>query len=176
MSKSLGNYIGISESAKDIYGKTLSVPDNVIYEYFELTTDVPQEELTAIKAMLEGPSQNPRDIKRRLARELVALYYSQEEALKAEHEFDNIFIKKQKPDVIKEFTLETGEAVVGIVTLLATSGMVSSNSEARRLIQGGGVSIDGKKIMNIRQEVSLDNPFVLKLGKRRFLKILPKVG
>jgi tyrosyl-tRNA synthetase len=174
MSKSLENYIGISETPKDIYGKTLSIPDSVIYEYFELTTDVPKLELAAIKATLEDPAQNPRDVKRRLARELVALYYSEEEALKAEQEFDRIFVKKQIPDVIREFTPETDEARIGIVKLMAASGMVSTNSEARRLIREGAVSIEGRKIRDISEEVPLDSPFVLKVGKRRFLKILPK--
>lgn len=174
MSKSLGNYIGIAESAQEIYGKTLSIPDGVIYPYFELATNVSQEELAAIKASLNDPSHNPRDLKRRLARELVTLYHSQEAALHAERAFDNIFIKKEMPADIREFSPETEEARIWIVKLMAESGMVPTHSEARRLIQGGGVSIDGQKVTDVGLEISLEMPFVLKVGKRRFVKIMPK--
>lgn len=174
MSKSLDNYIGISEPANEIYGKTLSIPDSLIYEYFELTTGVSKDELAAIKTALQDQSQNPRDLKRRLAREIVALYYSQEEAIKAEQEFDKIFIKKGIPDDMKEFTPDTDETTFWIVKLMTASGMTTSNSEARRLIKDGGVSIDGEKIMDTDLEVPIETPFVLKVGKRRFVKIVPK--
>jgi tyrosyl-tRNA synthetase len=174
MSKSLENYIGISEPANEIYGKTLSIHDNFIYEYFELLTNVSRAELTRIKAALQDQSQNPRDLKRQLARELVTLYYSQEEAIKAEQEFDKIFVKKDIPDDIREFTLDTADPIIWIVKLMTASGLASSNSDAKRLIQEGGVSIDGERVTDIDLELSLDTAFVLKVGKRRFVKIIPK--
>ncbi|PIE34189.1 tyrosine--tRNA ligase [candidate division KSB3 bacterium] len=171
MSKSLDNYIGVSESAKDIYGKTLSIADNLIYDYFELVTSVPKEHLEEIKAAAE---QNPRDTKRRLARELVALYHSAEEAVQAEEEFDRIFIKKDVPDDIPDFTPDTDEKALWIVKLMVESGTAPSNGEARRLVKQGAVSIDGEKVGDADFEAPLDQAFVLKVGKRRFVKIVPK--
>lgn len=173
MSKSLDNYIGISEPAKEIYGKTLSIPDSLIYEYFELATDVSTEELAEIKAALDDQAQNPRDLKRRLAREIVRLYYSQEDAVKAEQDFDNIFIKKDIPDDIQEFTPDTTESTVWIVRLMTDSGLVSSNSESKRLIKDGAVSIDGEKVSDPNFEAPLEASFVLKVGKRRFVRVVP---
>ena len=103
MSKSLDNYIGISDSPKEIFGKTLSIPDKLIYQYFELVTDVPKQELAEIKSSLENVKTNPRDIKRQLARTLVRMYHSQASAEEAEKEFDKIFIQKSIPDNIEEF-------------------------------------------------------------------------
>ena len=171
MSKSLGNYIGVSETAKDIYGKTLSIADNLMYDYFELATSVPKEDLETIKAQIE---QNPRDLKRRLARELVALYHSPEDAVQAEEEFDRIFIKKDVPDDIEEYAPETGDAAIWIVKLMTESGLAPSNGEGRRLVKQGAVSIDGEKVSDPNMEVALDASFVLKVGKRRFKKIVPK--
>jgi tyrosyl-tRNA synthetase len=171
MSKSLDNYIGVSEPARDIYGKTLSISDNLIYDYFELATSVPKEELVEILAQVE---QNPRDLKRRLARGLVALYHSQEDAVQAEEEFDRIFINKDVPDDIEEFTPDTDQRSMWIVKLMTEGGMTPSNGEGRRLVKQGAVSIGGEKINDPNREVALDAPFVLKVGKRRFLKIVPK--
>ncbi|MBD3307817.1 tyrosine--tRNA ligase [candidate division KSB3 bacterium] len=174
MSKSLDNYIGISESPDQIYGKTLSIPDELMYAYFELLTDVPNDELHTIKTILEEQTQNPRDLKRRLARELVKLYYSQEDALQAEQEFDKVFIQKHVPDDIPEFVPDTDAAAMWIVQLMHDSGLAASNSEARRLIKQGAVSIDGEKIHDPDAEISLTNSCVLKVGKRRFAKIVPQ--
>jgi tyrosyl-tRNA synthetase len=174
MSKSLDNYIGISEPPNQIYGKTLSIPDSLIYEYFELLTNASKVELAQIKATLQDAAQNPRDLKRRAAREIVTLYYSQTAAIQAEQDFDKVFIKKEIPDDIKEFTPDTAEAAIGIVKLMTTSGLAATNSEAKRLIQEGGVSMDGAKVTDANFEVKLDKTFVLKVGKRRFIKVVPK--
>lgn len=174
MSKSLDNYIGISEPANEIYGKTLSISDELIYEYFELATSIPKSELAEIKTVLEAHTQNPRDLKRRLARELVALYYSQEEAVQAEEEFDKVFIKKDIPDDIPEFTPDTDKATLWIVKLMTETGLAPSNAESRRLIRQGAVSIDGNKVTDADFEVPLASTLVLKVGKRRFVKVVPK--
>lgn len=169
MSKSLDNYIGISEPAENIYGKTLSIHDGLIYEYFELLTDVPAAELRQLKTQV---AERPRDLKRRLARELVTMYSSAEAAEQAEQHFDAVFIKKEVPDDIPEFI--PASTPCWIVRLLTESGLASSNSDAKRLIRGGGVSIDGERVTNPDLEVALETALVLKVGKRRFMKIIPK--
>lgn len=172
MSKSYGNYIGLSDEPKEIYGKTLSIPDNLIYAYFELATDVSAEELLEIKNFLSYPENNPRDAKRKLARKLVEMYYDKEAALKAEEEFDKIFVKKEIPDKIQEFKLSNNIKKIPIVDLLLKVNLADSKSDAKRLIQQGGVSIDGNKISNVNEIISITKDFVLKVGKRKFIKIL----
>jgi tyrosyl-tRNA synthetase len=172
MSKSLDNYIAITDPPKEIYGKTLSIPDNLILDYFLLTTNVSADELEGIRRQLDDRTANPRDLKRRLARELVALYYDKQSARIAEEEFDKIFVAKEVPENIEDFTIHTGNGKISIVELLTTTRMASSNSDARRLIQQGGVSIDGEKITDVNFALKLDKEVVLKVGKRRFLKIL----
>jgi tyrosyl-tRNA synthetase len=171
MSKSLDNYIGISESPQQIYGKTLSIPDPLIYDYFLLATDVPALELALVKEQLQKGSVNPRDLKRRLAREIVRVYHSGQAAMAAEEEFDRIFVKKDLPDEIPEFTIVSDTPAVGILRLLTETKLVSSNSEARRLIDQGGVSIDGNRITDQDAMVRLTKWVIVKVGKRKFLKV-----
>ena len=171
MSKSYDNYIGISDSPKDIYGKTLSIPDSLIYTYYELTTDIPNIELTAMKKQLQAKDANPRDLKRRLARTIVELYYDPETAQKAEEEFDRIFVDKTLPDEIEEFRIKSGNGSVSISTILVESRLASSKSDARRLIEQGGVSIDGERITDFNAPLPSKSEFILKVGKRRFLKV-----
>ncbi len=171
MSKSYDNYIGIDDSPKDIYGKTLSIPDNLIYTYYELCTDVSLEELAKIKSDLSDPAINPRDIKRALARKLVEMYHSKDDAIKAEEEFDKIFIKKDVPDDMPEFTFPELNEGINIIDLILKVNFSPSKSEARRLIQQGGVSINGEKIEDFNHKIISDGEFVLKVGKRKFAKI-----
>jgi tyrosyl-tRNA synthetase len=168
MSKSLDNYIGVSDSPKEIFGKTLSIPDILIYQYFELLTDVPKHELIAIKSSLEDAHTNPRDIKRKLARTLVSLYHSQIAADDAEKEFDKIFVQKSIPDNIEEFK-RSGST--NITALLTDTKLVASKSEARRLIDQGGVSIDDERVSDPNLLLPDKDEFILKVGKRRFLKV-----
>jgi tyrosyl-tRNA synthetase len=172
MSKSYDNYIGISESPREMYGKTLRIPDTLIYTYFELASDVSNTELADIKKQLEDASLNPRDLKRRLARTLVTMYHNSDEARNAEAEFDRIFIDKDVPDIIEEFTLAKNAGETTIVGLLALTKLSSSKSEARRLIEQGGVSIDGERVTDLNAGIPADREFVLKVGKRKFLKIV----
>jgi len=174
MSKSYDNYIGINEPPNQIYGKTLSIPDELIYNYYELTTDISSDELNKIKLLLNDKTVNPRDIKRALARKLVEMYYSTEDAQKAEEEFDKIFIKKGIPDDIQKFNIDTNNKEISIVDLITTVKFASSKGEARRLIQQGGVSIDGNKITDTFTQVKLTNEIILKVGKRKFAKIISK--
>ncbi|MBI3110229.1 MAG: tyrosine--tRNA ligase [Ignavibacteriales bacterium] len=171
MSKSLDNYIGISESPKDIYGKTLRIPDSLIYPYFELASDVSNRELAEIKQQL-GSGINPRDIKRKLARDLVRLYYNPEAAAKAEEEFDRIFIQKDLPDEVQEFRLNVQNGGSTVLNALTATQLASSKSEARRLIEQGGVSVDGVKVTDFNAALPAKGEFILKVGKRKFLKII----
>ncbi len=173
MSKSYDNYIGIDEAPQNMYGKTLSIPDELIYTYFELVTDEPLDELQKIKAQLEDKSVNPRDLKRRLARKIVAMYHGEEAAQKAEEEFDKIFVKKGVPDEMPEKEFERG-AEIPIIDLITSVNFAPSRGEARRLVIQGGVSIDGEKITDFKHTVKIENDFVLKVGKRKFMKIIAK--
>ena len=172
MSKSYDNYIGINESPREIYGKTLRIPDAMIYTYFELASDVSNTELAEIKRQLGDSSTNPRDIKRKLARIFVKMYHNATEADKAEAEFDRIFVDKDVPDVIEEFKLGAGSNEQSIVGLIALTKLASSRSEARRLIEQGGVSINGERVTDLNAVAPSLKEFILKVGKRKFLKIV----
>ncbi len=176
MSKSLDNFIGISETPQQIYGKTLSIPDTVIYDYMQLATAIPPPELAEVKRQLERGSVNPRDLKRRLARELVALYHDAAAAQAAEEEFDRIFKKKDIPDEMPEVSVTTERGAAGIIRMLVEAGMVKSNSEARRLVEQGGVSVDGVRVDDPATNIVLNHPVVLKAGKRQFARITGSQG
>jgi len=173
MSKSYDNYIGISDPPEQIFGRTMSIPDTLIYTYFELATNVSNERLKEIKAALEDSNTNPRDLKRELARTLVAMYYDQEAAIKAQEEFDKIFIRKEIPDEIEEFNIEENKEI-NILDLLLLVNFAPSKGEAKRLVQQGGVSIDGEKISDVHQNINIKSGMILKVGKRKFLKLTKK--
>jgi tyrosyl-tRNA synthetase len=170
MSKSLNNAICFTDAPKDIFGKTMSIPDKLIFKYFTLTTMLINKELAEIKAQLDDPATNPRNIKVRLGYELVKKYYDEESAKFAQKEFETIFVKKEVPDDIPEFKMDAKE--VKLVTLMKENDMASSSSEAIRLIKAGGVTIDGEKITDEKYLVKPEKDFILKVGKRRFLKVL----
>jgi tyrosyl-tRNA synthetase len=140
----------------------------LIYQYFELVTDISKQELIEIKSSLENDKTNPRDIKRRLARTLVRMYHSQTSADDAEKEFDKIFIQKSIPDNIEIYTIS---AQMGITGLLVEAKLAASKGEARRLIDQGGVSIDDERVTDPNLLLPDKEEFILKVGKRRFLKI-----
>lgn len=169
MSKSTGNYIGIDEPPNDIYGKTMSIPDELIYIYFELVTDSSLEKLSGIKEQLESDSVNPMELKKKLAREIVALYYGEETSLDAEKEFGNIFSKGKIPDDMPETNASEGDLIVDI---MVKNNITASKGEARRLIIQGAVRINGDKISDKDQTLSNEKEQILKAGKRRFLRII----
>jgi tyrosyl-tRNA synthetase len=171
MSKSYDNYIGISESPQEIFGKTLSISDDLIYTYFELATDIPNDRLKGIKVQLSDPKVNPRDLKRELARTLVKMYHSEEAALQAETEFDRIFVKKDVPDNLAEHKIK-GKKEIGIIDLIMEVKFAPSKGEAKRLVTQGGVSLDGEKIEDINHSIKLNGEKILKVGKRKFIKII----
>ena len=168
MGKSLGNYIGVMESPKEMYGKTMSVPDHAILDYFELATNLSLEEISKVKqAMDQG--ENPKNLKMQLAREIVTLYHDAQAANQAEQEFNEIFANKGLPEEIESKTLD--KKSWNIVELVAETGLSSSKNEARRLVEGGGVRIDGEKVPSIETEIDLSEEKLLQVGKRKFLKV-----
>ena len=167
MSKSYNNYIGITETPNEMYGKTMSIPDSLIIKYFECVTNINNKELDLIKSDVENNVSNPRDLKRRLSRKIVELYYDEKIAYSAEENFDNLFIKKGVPTDIPEISVKNK---IKIVLLIVQNKMASSNGEAKRLIKQGGVKIDDEKINDIHYIFEPKN-CILKVGKRKFLKI-----
>ena len=172
MSKSLDNYIGISEEPGQMYGKTLSIPDTLIYDYMLLATTMPASEIADVRVQFDKGTANPRDLKRRLAREIVALYHSAAAATAAEEEFDRIFIRKDMPDEIPEVRLPAS-AAAGILQVLTDTGMASSKGEARRLIEQGGVSVDGQRVTDQSATIDISHGVIIKVGKRKFMRVLP---
>lgn len=169
MSKSLGNYIGITESPDEIYGKVMSINDSLILDYFELVTDVPDKELEEFRQVLDNESINPMDLKKRLAREIVGQLYDAKVAAEAEKHFAQIFQKREVPEEIPEYRLPLSEST-DIRELLVTAHLVKSRSEANRLIAQGAVSIDGKKISD--NIAPLKSGSIIKVGKRRFVRVV----
>ncbi len=170
MSKSLDNYIGISDSPREIFGKTLSIPDRLMYDFFVLATNIPNSELGQIKKDIEN---EPRNTKRRLAKEIVALYHDAEAAQAAEDEFDRIFVKKDLPDVIEEMNYGALGSAVNVLQLLTDTKLIPSKGEARRLIEQGGVTINNEKVSDTKADILLSEPKIIKVGKRKFLKVIP---
>ena len=174
MSKSLDNYIALEEPPNDIFGKTMSIPDELIYKYFELLTDVSADRLQEIKQQLDSGSVNPMNLKRKLGKSLVALYYDESTAREAERHFDLVHKSKEIPDDIPEYTPDDPDnGKAWIVDLLTGSDLASSNSEARRLIKQGGVKIDGERVTDFNLNVPVNREFVLQVGKRKFVRIIP---
>lgn len=177
MSKSLNNYIGIDESPQEMYGKAMSVPDNLMTRYFELVTDVSLDEINKIKIGLESNDLHPRDVKKRLAREIVQLYHEQSAAIMAEEEFEKVFKNKLYPEEIKELILKKDdlkEGKIWLIKLIALSGVVDSKSEARRLVEQGGVRINGEKVSDPNLDLTVEEGMILKIGKLNFIKLVIK--
>lgn len=175
MSKSLGNYIGIDESPREMYGKTMSLPDHMMLRYFELVTPVSIEELREIESGLKNETIHPRDLKMRLAREIVSQYHSSEAAFTAEEEFKRIFQQKDLPDEIPDYRISEDileDGTIWLPRLLVAIGSAGSTSEARRLIQHGGVKIDGLRITDPNFHVSPVSEMIIQVGKRKFNRIL----
>ena len=178
MSKSLGNYIGVAEPPDEIYGKVMSIPDSLILHYFELVTDIPDQELEEFRQGLSRQTVNPMTLKKRLAREIVTQLYSQKAAAEAEEHFTKVFQKKEVPEEIAEYRLSFSELApqvtepwnIDISRLLASTGLVKSRSEAHRLIEQGGVEVDGEKVTNYITPVKSGS--IIKVGKRRFAKVI----
>jgi len=168
MSKSYGNSINFSDSPDEMFGKTMSIPDTMIYRYFELATSV--DDPSAIKAQLEDQKTNPRDLKVRLGQEIVRSFYGDDAASDAYEKFRTMFVKKEVPEDIEEVTVGAGS--ISLADFMVKLKLAPSKSEARRLIDGGGVSIDGEKITDNKTTFSAKpEGMILKVGKRKFLRV-----
>uniref|UniRef100_UPI00048F41F2 tyrosine--tRNA ligase n=1 Tax=Thermacetogenium phaeum TaxID=85874 RepID=UPI00048F41F2 len=175
MSKSLGNYIGISEPPKEIYGKAMSLPDELIVRYFELVTPVSIEDVREIKSGLEEGTLHPRDAKMRLARELVRMFHGEEAAQDAEKEFVAVFQKGEIPSDMPVVVLESEElgddGGIWLPKLLALAGLVESTSAGKRFIGQGAVKIDGERIVDPEARLIVKDGMVIQVGKRKFARI-----
>ena len=170
MSKSYDNYIALDDSAKDMYGKLMSINDSMITKYYKLAVFADKEKVLSIEKKLNDSSINPRDIKRDLAKDLVERYYDKDTALEAEQAFDQIFVKKSIPDDMPTFKVRSNS---NILDILLSEKLIASKAEGKRLIAQNAIKIDGEVCSNIGYEVSNGcGELIVKIGKRRFLKIL----
>lgn len=186
MSKSLGNYIGITDSPREMFGKTMSIPDNLIARYFRYGSFAKDADVKAMESGLESGSLHPRNAKVQTAMSIVERYHGEEAAKGAFEEFERMFVNKDLPDEIETVTLnellkaggkhvasyeEVTDNIHLIVDVLVAANLAASKGEAKRLIQGGGVSVDGERIADIAATVDLTDERTFKVGKRKFLKI-----
>ena len=171
MSKSYDNYIGLSDTAAEMFGKVLSIPDEMIVKYLTLTTNLSMEAVKDIENRMKS-GENPRDFKRQLGRELVKVYYDESAATEAQDAFDKLFIKKDVPDEMPELTVESDDAT--LLSLLDDSGLFASKGEIRRLIKQNAVSVDGKKVQDPFMPFNTKGSFVVQAGKRKFIRIIHK--
>lgn len=175
MSKSLGNYIGLSMSPEDMYGRTMSIPDTLIVRYFTHFTEVPLERVRAIEAAMAGGA-NPMDFKMELAREIVRLYHGDDAARAAEEHFRTVFRRRELPEDLAPLRVPRGElgpeGTLPLYRLLVVTGLVSSSSEARRLVEQGGVSLDGERAADPLAPVPVRDGLVVRAGKRRFGRLV----
>ncbi|KPU45702.1 tyrosine--tRNA ligase [Oxobacter pfennigii] len=172
MSKSLGNYIGINEPAEVMFKKVMEIPDDLIIKYFELATDEHPEEIDKIRAELNSGT-NPRDVKYRLAKTIVSLYHTQKDAEKAIAYYDAAFSKKAIPDDISELLMKDGnETITDIIPQLMGMSLVKSKSEFMRLVNQGGVQLNGEKLSSNDMGMGINSSDVMRIGKKRFVKFI----
>lgn len=170
MSKSLDNYIALTDSPREMFGKTMSIPDTLTTRYLQYATFAPTDEVKAMQSGLENGSVHPRNAKVSVAMKIVERYHGSDAAQAAFAEFERMFVKKDVPDDIEERVIDIPNPSP-VVDVMALTGLAPSKSEARRLIQGGGVSVDGEKINDVNATIDLSTQRLLKVGKRKFLKL-----
>lgn len=170
MSKSLGNYIGITESANDIYGKVLSISDQLMFRYYELLSDLGAEQIARLKQEMDSGTLHPKEIKKRLARELTARFHSDEAAGLAEENFEKVFQKGGVPDDIQVVEV-TASADIWLPQLLVDTELVKSTSDGRRMIKQNAVSLDGEKVTDVNAVVKPQGEVLVKVGKLRYCKV-----
>jgi tyrosyl-tRNA synthetase len=168
MSKSYGNHIGLTDPPEEMYGKTMSIPDELIPKYFLLGADADQVSVDRIKQQLADPQVNPRDLKRELARKLVTLYFDEKTALKAEQHFDRVIVQKDVPEEMGTQVIETPRLLVDVIY---EAGLTKSKGECRRLIAQRAVKVDGNVIEDVTFQLKPGKEVIVKVGKRRFLRV-----
>lgn len=172
MSKSLGNYIGISETPDSIFGKIMSISDDLMFRYYALLSDLSMTAIEAMKQQIASGQLHPKVAKVRLGKEMVARFHGATAANEAEHTFEQIFARHELPDAMEEVHLETGETEIWVPKLLLDAGLVQSTSDGRRMIQQHAVSIDGERVAAVNATVPTKGSVLIKVGKRRFCKVL----
>jgi len=173
MSKSYNNYVAFTDPPDEMYGKLMAIPDHLIIKYMRLLTDIAEEEIGEYEKGMREKSINPRDVKMKLAFEITKFFHGEDKAKEAQDRFIKVFREKEVPEDIPEYEFE--EEKIPIVDLLLSVGAVTSRSEAKRLINQGGVYVNGERVKDFREILKLDKEIVLKVGKRRFYRILSKV-
>jgi len=171
MSKSLGNYIGITDPPMEAFGKIMSISDDLMWRYYELLSDLSIAEIKGLKAKVKEGSLHPMDVKARLAEEIVGRFHSQEDARKAHEEFDSVFSRREAPKDIPIKEIKCKDESIPLPLLLVEAGLCSSRSEARRLIQQGGVDVDGRRARDINEKLPVKGKRLLKVGKRKFCEV-----
>ncbi|HEC79634.1 MAG TPA: tyrosine--tRNA ligase [Firmicutes bacterium] len=174
MSKSLGNHIGIAEEPKEIFGKLMSIPDEVMESYYRLISRLPEEEIDSIFKDIESGKLNPRDAKMRLAHIITARFHSEEDAMSAEEEFKRVFSQGGLPDDIPEIEVKLKDGKVWLIGLIEREGLVSSRSEARRLLSQGAIYLNDRRVKGSEEDISVKDGDILKVGKRKFAKLVIK--
>jgi len=169
MSKSLNNYIAINDSPREMFGKTMSIPDSLIFRYFEFTTEVLEDEISEMQQQMKS-GVNPRDFKVRLAKELVTLYHDAKAADKAEEEFNRMFQEKGRPDDMPKVSLKKGE--YSVLDVVIKTDLCDSNSDARRMIESGAVKIGDVKNEDMDEMISVEGNMVVQVGKRKFCEVV----
>lgn len=169
MSKSLGNYIGIDEEPKEMYGKAMSIPDELMMRYFMLVTDMSIEEQEDMAKRLESGELHPRDAKMQLARTIVRLYHGEEAALEAEEEFKRVFQQRAMPTDIPEYAMDAATEPIFVPQFCTDAGLTASNGEARRSIKAGAFKVNGEKYTE--ENLKLEDGMIVQVGKRKFVKI-----
>ncbi|MCE1247233.1 MAG: tyrosine--tRNA ligase [Firmicutes bacterium] len=175
MSKSYGNYVGITEAPTEMFGKLMSIPDGLIFKYFELCTQVPMDEVRAMESKIVNEGMNPRDAKLQLAEEIVRIYHDNTKAKEAREEFLRVFSRKEIPAEIPEFEVTPdlkNDGRVNILLLIEKAGLAKSKREAKRLFEQGAVKLNGRKLELGETEISSEEEMILQVGGRRFIKLI----
>jgi tyrosyl-tRNA synthetase len=170
MSKSYDNWIGLTEPAHEMYGKTMSIPDELIVKYWRLAVESAEDEVARVEEALES-GDNPRDWKRRLARRMVEEYHGERQAAEAEAHFDRLFVRHDLPEEIAEVTVRVEGAEAPLPWVLRAAGLAASTSEGRRLVEQGGVTVDGERVADPAHALAAGRTAVVQVGKRRFARI-----
>lgn len=175
MSKSLDNYIGIKDDPETMYGRVMSIPDTALIDYFTLATNKPLDWIADLEKTLQHGQIHPMDVKKELARTIVARYHDEDAALGAQEQFEQVFSRRELPDDMPDYAvtdeLREKDGKVWVIKLITSAGMASSNSEAKRLVKQGAVSLDGERIDDFEAHLELKDGQVLKVGKRRFARV-----
>jgi tyrosyl-tRNA synthetase len=171
MSKSVGNYVGIDEPAKEIFGKLMSISDDLMMRYYELLTDITPDELAGLNQDLATGKKHPRQVKEDLAKTIVARYHSRNVAEHEAAEFIRVMRARELPEEIEAVTLKVADPTHWLPRLMADAGLAAGTSEARRLISQGGVQVDGEKVTDANLELAAGKTYLLKVGKRRFKRV-----